>query len=119
MELNDAICVDGGRLVELFKEEGFGQITLRFIPPGSVVGNHRHLNRNERWTIFQGAAIVRLEYPDGRRMVVEGARRVIDVPAGTGHQLTSLGPQDVCLVWHTDVIYDPEEPDEEEWEWRA
>lgn len=122
MSLNDVICADGGRMIELYKQEGRGQITLREIWPGITVGGHKHPKTNEKWWVLCGDASVRLEYPDGVRVmhtIEGGAERIIDVPAGTGHEIANKGDGNVWLVFHADKVYDSENPDKEAWSWTS
>jgi UDP-2-acetamido-2,6-beta-L-arabino-hexul-4-ose reductase len=117
--LNDVVCEDGGRLVELHKGD-FGQISLRQVLSGSTVGGHLHPGTNEKWWVLCGEAIVRLGCPDGTRELhnVEGcSKRIIDVPAGAGHEISNVGDDDVWFVFHADRVYDPENPDKEDWSW--
>ncbi len=119
-ELRTVVCEDGGVLQELYKAEGFGQITVRRFPPGEASSGARHLLKNELWWVVAGEASIRLELPDGTRElhnVTGPGGRIIEVPAGTGHQIANVGQADVVLLFHADRIYDPEEPDREDWSW--
>lgn len=119
-ELNEVICKDGGVLKEVYKAEGWGQIALRTIGPGETVGGHRHPNTSELWLVMRGEALVRLEFKGGARaqLWVSGdAARPIEVPAGTGHDLTNVGEEEIVLVFRADRVW--EGPDKEEWAWRG
>jgi UDP-2-acetamido-2,6-beta-L-arabino-hexul-4-ose reductase len=113
--LNDAACADGGILREIFKEEGFGQLTLRTIPPGVKTERHRHLETDEWWVVCRGEAVVETkdgEYGPPMRTIASGEwPKVIKVPRGTWHTIENVGKKEVILLFHSDRIYDPEHPD--------
>lgn len=120
-ELRVHRCKEGGSLFEFAHEELLrkGQLAIRTVPPGRIAGGHRHNLTNEWWLVIRGTATLFLEYPDGTRWMrqVSGDRpEVIDLPAGTGHNIKAHDEEVVFIFW-ADRIYSPETHDVEEWEW--
>jgi len=108
-----------GTLMEIFKSYSIGQITSMTILPGQTVDGHLHKETNEKWFVF-GEASIKLEFQDGMRELICTSgppSKVINVPAGTGHEITNIGETDLVLIFHSDRIYDSDKPDKEPWEW--
>lgn len=118
-----------GHLVELFQygnysffESNAKQINLFTVKPGQKRAGHKHPLTNETWVIVCGMGQLRLELPDGLKFCldfeVEGEAIVVDLPAGTGHEVENTSTiTDMIVVYDMDVFYDPENPDVEPWEW--
>lgn len=125
-----------GHLVELFKAgleghdiSGAGflgrslkyQFNLFTVLPGQVRAGHRHPRTNEVWVITGGAGTVWLEWPDGLAGIVTfdatEEALVIDMPAGTGHEIMCEGSWPVTCVYVADRLYDPDDLDVEDWRW--
>lgn len=110
MKLNYVELPDGGYLQELYKCEGWGQLTMRVIPPGTFCGYHHH-PWNEKWWIVKGNAKIRVRPPGGKQKTysIRGQSwETIDVPAGAWHVIAT-GAEPLILLWHSDKIYDPED----------
>lgn len=128
---------DRGVLVELFKlgMEGHDiawsnfmsrslmyQFNLYTVLPGQVRAGHKHPQTNEVWVITGGAGTIWLEWPDGLSGIVtfdaSDEALVVDLPAGTGHEIMCEGAEPVTCVYVADKLYDPDHPDVEEWRWK-
>lgn len=129
-----------GCLVELFKvgleghdiaSSGFlgrsleYQFNLFTVLPGQVRAGHRHPRTNEVWVITGGTGTVWLEWPDGLAGIVtivtfdaSDEALVIDLPAGTGHEIMCEGAAPVVCVYVADRLYDPDDLDVEDWSWK-
>lgn len=115
-------CAEGGLLWEVYKEEGFGQLAIRTVPPGKVAGGHRHPTTNEWWFVFKGQATVYLESAGGIREMIHvdadrNGPRLLPLPAGTGHDIKAIGDKPLAFIFFADRIYDPETHDKEPWSW--
>lgn len=119
-ELRTVVCNNGGTLKELHKSETSGQVTMRTFHPGESSSGALHRGKDEKWWVALGQAVIKLEFPDGMRemLSIDGAAsRIISVPAGTGHQIRNCGEEDMVLVFHSSEVYDPDNPDREDWTW--
>jgi len=119
-QLKVHFCADGGVLYEIYKKEGWGQLAIRTVLPGVTVGGHRHPLTNETWLVFKGKAKLFLEYPDNIRVMTQvsgGDWKPIRLPAGTGHDIKNVGDDEMAFLFFADQLYDPDNPDKEEWKW--
>ena len=109
-------CKGGGTLLEAFKDDDF-QLTVRTVPPGTKAGGHLHPKANEVWIVVRGDAVIRRELGLERQAVLVSGNvpTVIEVPAGTGHEIENVGALDVVLTFWSDRPWEPE--DVEEWSW--
>jgi hypothetical protein len=97
-------------MLEVYKDEAWGQANVRVIPAGATVGAHRHPETNERWLFLRAdRVLVTLDGWAG----MPGPWEPLEVPAGTGHTVTNLGGTDAVLLFWRDRLYDPERPDKE------
>jgi len=119
-ELKVHKCSDGGLLYEFVRDERFGQLAIRTVPPGVTAGGHRHPETDEWWLVIRGEAALFLEYPNGIREVkrVSGERpQIVPIPAGTGHDIKNVGSDDVMFIFWASRLYDPKTHDKEPWSW--
>lgn len=118
-ELVVHLCSEGGLLYEFYRSAGFGQLAVRTVPPGEVAGGHSH-QMHEWWLVFEGKALMRLEYPDGIRVMhqVSGANpKIIPLPPGTGHDIKNVGKDNMAFIFWAEKIYDPETHIKTPWSW--
>ena len=132
MESREKHASERGLLVELFKYQYASfwgdttcvQVNLFTVEPGHTKGGHKHPGTCETWIIVVGTGVMRLEYPDGLKVEVRySATRneddvlVVHIPPGTGHDITA--DTFTLVVYDTDRLYDPDDRDEEPWEWEV
>ena len=70
--------------------------------------------------IFQGEAVVRLEYPTGIRVMEHYSGdipRIINLPPGTGHEIENVGDGNMAFIFWAEKVYDPDSHSKVEWEW--
>ena len=106
-----------GELVETVRAQGgTGQGYVSSTRPGFVRGEHYHLRKIERFTVFRGEAEVQL-----RRLFTEevltfrlsGARPgFVDMPTMWVHNLRNVGEEDLITVFWSDQLLDPDQPDQ-------
>lgn len=104
-----------GRLCELFKSPGCGQVFVSTTRPGLTRGNHYHDRKVEKFCVLRGRALIRFRLADGDEVLdypVDGDRpRVVDIPPGYTHSITNTGDEEmICLFWSSQ-IHDPAAPD--------
>jgi len=112
-------CADGGKLYEIYKEEGWGQLAIRTVPPGVTAGGHKHPLTNEYFLVFRGRATLYLERDGIREMrqLSEDKPQIVPVPAGTGHDIKNCGDAEMAFLFYADRVYRPETHDKEAWSW--
>jgi len=98
-------------MIEVYKDEGWGQLNVRVVPPGAKAGGHRHPRTNEWWFLARGRLEVWLA---ARSLTMTAGDRIL-VPKGTGHAVENLDGEDAVLVFWRSTIYDPDDPDKEPW----
>ena len=110
-------CTDGGTMCEVYRDPAWGQLNVRTIPPGAKAGGHRHPQTEEWWFLARGRLWLSLEQT-GRapyeRFLKPG--EVISIAAGRGHAVENLDDEDAVLVFWRSRLYDPGDPDKEEWD---
>lgn len=113
-------CSEGGFLYEFYRSADFGQLAVRTVPPGKVAGGHSHNDMREWWLVFRGKALMRLEYPDGIRVMrhVSGTNpEIVPLPPGTGHDIKNIGPDTMAFIFWAEKLYDPETHTKTPWSW--
>jgi len=109
-------CLDGGAMIEVYQDEGWGQLNVRVIPPGQKAGGHRHPRTDEWWMLARGHLWAWLEQtgrePYGKLL---GPGEVIAISAGRGHEVENSWDEDAVLVFWRSRLYDPDDPDKEPW----
>jgi len=104
---------DTGSFCELYKAEGFGQVSVLIIEPGATRGNHYHDSKVENFHLTMGC--VELTERDVRG----GASLVRTIKAGESfwtrpgwvHTLQNTGGESAVLVIWANEIFDHEQPD--------
>jgi dTDP-4-dehydrorhamnose 3,5-epimerase len=103
--------------------EGECQINFSFMDPNVIKAWHRHKNQDDYFCVVRGKAIVGTYNEDTeeltRTIAGEHCPKVIRIPAGTWHGLSSIGDEPVCLLYLVTKKYNPEEPDEERDHYKA
>jgi len=121
------MCDDRGFFSEIIK---FGEDTFQGVKqtsytetyPGVIKAFHWHKKQWDVWFVASGMAQVVLydqrkgSKTNGETQVVYAGSEnpvLISIPPGVVHGYRVLGPEKVCLFYHTSEPYDPENPDEE------
>ena len=113
--MKEVRCEDGGRMLEVYRSEEWGQVNVRTIPPGVRVGGHRHPRTNERWLLLRGDRVaVTLGSKDQTFQCCPW--EIVDVPAGVGHIVENFGDDEAVLLFWRDRLYDPRDVDKEPWD---
>src|SRR4030042_2089181 len=118
---------DRGFITEIIKddEETFietKQSTYTEAYPGVIKAFHWHKKQTDVWFVASGMAQVvlfdlRENSPTYKETNVfylgEENRSILLIPPGVTHGYRVLGTEPVKLFYHTDQVYDPQNPDEE------
>jgi len=102
-----------GSFCELFKAEGFGQVSALTIAPGETRGNHYHHTKCENFHLAQGKVrLVERDIRGGDTLVREiAAGESFWTRPGWVHALNNLGNEMAVLVIWANEIYDKNRPD--------
>lgn len=118
---------DRGFIAEVIKdgEETFievKQTTYTETYPGVIKAFHWHKKQTDAWFVASGMTqVVLYDLRDDSSTFKETSvfylgeqnRSMLLIPPGVAHGYRVLGNKPVKLFYHTDKIYDPQDPDEE------
>jgi UDP-2-acetamido-2,6-beta-L-arabino-hexul-4-ose reductase len=106
---------DRGKLFEVFKFPGFGQIFYATSIPGSVRGNHYHTRKREVFCVVEGRGRICMrskETGERKEYVVSGLEpETVEMPINWVHNIENIGDTEMKLVVWTNEIYNPDDPD--------
>lgn len=104
-----------GKLIELFKFPGVGQLFYSTSNPGVVRGNHYHTHKVERFCVIEGEATIRLRNRatnEVREYRVSGARpQIVEMTPNWTHNIQNTGAGEMKLVVWANEVFDPANPD--------
>ena len=106
-----------GDFTELIKSKYFGQISVSKSCKGIIRGNHYHNNKNEKFCVIQGEAVIKLRNILDDKIipyyVSDKKIEIVDIPPGYTHSIENLTEGDgemILLIWANE-IFDPKNPD--------
>jgi UDP-2-acetamido-2,6-beta-L-arabino-hexul-4-ose reductase len=106
---------DRGRLFEILKLAGGGQVFFSTTRPGVVRGNHYHTRKIEWFCVVEGEAAIRLRRvgtEDVREFRVSGHEpRFVSIPVWHVHQIENTGDRDLLTMFWSNEIFDSNDPD--------
>lgn len=106
---------DRGKLIEIFKIPGFGQVNYSTSKQKVKRGNHYHTRKEEKFCVIEGIAKINLkskETGEIKEIVVDGQiPEIIDIPKGWIHNIENLGDSELKLLIWISEIYDPDDAD--------
>jgi UDP-2-acetamido-2,6-beta-L-arabino-hexul-4-ose reductase len=104
-----------GELFELIKSKCFGQIFVSTTKPGIVRGNHYHDSKIEKFCLIKGEAKIKLRNiltnKEVSYNVFDKKIEVVDIPPGYTHSIENIGKEDMIVLFWTNEIFDPDNPD--------
>lgn len=104
-----------GAFVEIVRTNTSGQFSYSSTKPGITRGQHFHTRKIERFTIIQGKARVslrRVGADDTINFFLDGdSPAYIDIPVWHTHNVTNIGNSELLMLYWTNEIYNPEDPD--------
>jgi UDP-2-acetamido-2,6-beta-L-arabino-hexul-4-ose reductase len=104
-----------GKLFEILRMAGGGQIFFSTTKPGVIRGNHFHSRKVEWFCVLRGEAVIRLRPVGGsqvREFRVSGeSPEFISIPALHTHQIENIGDDDLLTMFWCNEIFEPADPD--------
>lgn len=104
-----------GKLIEIFKIPGCGQVYLVTAYPGVVRGNHFHKRKTEKFCVIEGKARLNLRNQETNKKKtyrLTGEKpEVVSVPTNHVHNIVNVGDSQMVFLSWVDEIFDPKNPD--------
>jgi len=102
-----------GKLIEIFKIPGTGQIIYSTSKPGVIRGNHYHTRKKERFLVIEGKAKISLRKNNEiKEYYVSGdTPEIIDMPINWTHNIKNIGQNELKLLIWMDEVFNPDDPD--------
>lgn len=104
-----------GKLIEIFKIPGVGQIFYSTTKPGIVRGNHYHTRKKEYFCVIEGNGLIKLknrETGEIKETEVSGGKpEVVEMPVNWTHNIKNIGKNEMKLLVWVNEIFNPEDPD--------
>jgi len=106
---------DRGRLFEILKLAGGGQVFFSTTKPGVTRGNHYHTRKIEWFCVVEGEAAIRLRRVgtgEVREFRVSGREpQFVSIPVWHVHQIENTGEADLLTMFWTNEIFNADDPD--------
>lgn len=109
-----------GKLIEVFKIPGAGQLFYATTRPGFIRGNHYHTRKIEKFCVIEGKAKIKLrnrETGEIKEFIVSGDEpQIIEMPINWTHSVENIGGDEMkstemkLLAW-VNEIFNSEDPD--------
>ena len=104
-----------GKLIEIFKIPGDGQIFYSTTKPGITRGNHYHTRKIERFCVIEGKAKITLrdrKAGEIKEYYISGDEpQIIDMPINWTHNIKNIGETEMKLLIWVNEVFNPDEPD--------
>lgn len=104
-----------GKLIEVLKIPGAGQVNYITSKPGVVRGNHYHKRKMENFCVIEGEAKISLRNRESNEIkehYLSGKKpEIVEVIANWTHNIQNINENELkFLVW-VDEIFNPDDPD--------
>jgi UDP-2-acetamido-2,6-beta-L-arabino-hexul-4-ose reductase len=104
-----------GKLYEILRLAGGGQIFFSTTRPGVIRGNHFHTRKFEWFCVLRGEAVIRIRRVGDERVrefrVSGESPEFISIPALHTHQIENVGDEDLLTMFWCNEIFQPADPD--------
>lgn len=104
-----------GKLVEIFKVPGYGQVFYSTTKPGITRGNHFHTRKIEKFCVIEGRGLIRLRHRvtgEIREIEVSGDNpAVVEMAINWTHNIRNIGDNEMKLVVWANEIFNPDDAD--------
>jgi len=104
-----------GKLIEIFKIPGVGQVFYSTTKPGIIRGNHYHTRKKEFFCVIEGRGLIKLrnrETGEIKEIEVSGENpEIIEMPINWTHNIKNIGETEMKLLVWVNEIFNPEDPD--------
>jgi len=120
-------CDDRGYLYEVLRSDdeffnGFSQSNITMTYPGVIKAFHWHKKQDDIWVVAKGE-IMAVLYDLRKKSKTYGTvqtvfmgdnnRIALYIPRGVAHGYKVLGTEPAILVYYTNQLYNPKDPDEQ------
>lgn len=104
-----------GKLVEIFKIPGMGQVFYSTSKPGITRGNHYHVRKVEKFCVIEGKAKIGLRNRETNELkeycVFGNEPQIVEMTVNWTHNIKNIGDTEMKLLIWTNEIFDPKDPD--------
>jgi len=104
-----------GRLVEVVKQVGAGQVFFSTTKPGITRGNHYHTRKMEKFCVVKGKGLIKMRRIGTDEVIefpVSGEKPVaVEMPIFYTHNITNVGDEEMLTLFWTNELFDPTDPD--------
>lgn len=104
-----------GKLIEIFKIPGVGQIFYSTTKPGSIRGNHYHTRKKEYFCVIEGKGKIRLRNRETNKVeehIVSGdALEIVEMKINWTHNIENIGESEMKLLVWVNEVFNPDDPD--------
>jgi UDP-2-acetamido-2,6-beta-L-arabino-hexul-4-ose reductase len=104
-----------GKLIEIFKIPGLGQVFYSTTKPGIIRGNHYHTRKKEFFCVIEGSGLIKLrnrETGEIQEIEVSGENpEIVEMPINWTHNIKNIGETEMKLLVWVNEIFNPEDPD--------
>ena len=104
-----------GKLFEIIRMAGGGQVFFSTTKPGVIRGNHFHTRKIEWFCVLEGEAVIRLRKVDDAEVhefcVSGSSPQFISIPVLHTHQIENVGERDLLTIFWCNEIFVPEDTD--------
>ncbi|NCO15425.1 MAG: hypothetical protein COZ30_00595 [Candidatus Nealsonbacteria bacterium CG_4_10_14_3_um_filter_36_16] len=104
-----------GKLIEIFKISGVGQVFYSSTKPGAIRGNHYHTRKIEKFCVIEGKAKIRLrnrETNEIKEHIVSGDNpEIVEMKPNWTHNIENIGEKEMKLLAWVNEVFNPEDSD--------
>ncbi len=104
-----------GKLIEVFKISGAGQVNYVTALPGVVRGDHYHARKKEKYLVVEGQAKINLRNRKNNKTkeycVSGDDPKIVEVPANWSHNIKNTGKRELKLLVWVNEVFHPNDPD--------
>ncbi|MEM9351992.1 MAG: NAD-dependent epimerase/dehydratase family protein [Planctomycetota bacterium] len=106
---------DRGKLFEVIRLAGGGQVFYSTTKPGVVRGNHYHTRKIEWFCVLRGEAAIRMRRVDDdsvHEFRISGEKpEFVSIPVLHTHQIENVGDDELLTMFWCNEIFEAEDPD--------
>ena len=106
---------DRGRLFEIIRTAGGGQVFFSTTRPGVIRGNHFHTRKIEWFCVVRGTALIRLRRIGHQEIhefrVSADQPKFVSIPAMHTHSIQNVGDEDLLTMFWTSELFEQSDPD--------
>ena len=104
-----------GKLIEVFKIPGVGQVNYSTSKPGVIRGNHYHRRNKEKFLVVEGEAKITLRNRENNEIKEHHLSgddpEIIEIPLNYTHGIENIGKSELKLVVWMNEVFNPDDPD--------